>query len=61
MGLYISNSYTQPIGNNLNSINKNLNKIIKNTNSPNSCIEYIKKNKYYILFSIITILLPLLL
>jgi uncharacterized membrane protein (DUF485 family) len=48
----------------LNNINKNINKldrIIENTEDSNSCIDYIKKKKYEILFVIIITLLILLL
>ena len=47
----------------LNNINKNLNKldrIIENTDDSNSCIDYIKKKKYEILFVIIITLLNIL-
>ena len=62
MGLYIGNPDKQQTIIELNNINKNLNKldrIIENTDS-NSCIDYIKKKKYEILFVVIITLLNIL-
>lgn len=63
MGLYISDPHKQQTVIELNNINKNLNKldrIIENTEDSNSCINYIKKKKYEILFVIIITLLNIL-
>jgi hypothetical protein len=60
MGLYISDPHKQQTVIELNNINKNLNKldrIIENTEDFNSCIDYIKKKKYEILFGMIVTLL----
>ena len=63
MGLYIGNPDKQQTIIELNNINKNLNKldrIIENTDDSNSCIDYIKKKKYEILFVVIITLLNIL-
>ena len=60
MGLYIGDPDREQTIIELNNINKNLNKldrIIENTDDSISCIDYIKKKKYEILFGIIVTLL----
>ena len=64
MEQYINYPHKQHTVIELNNINKNINKldrIIENTEDSNSCIDYIKKKKYEILFIIILTLLILLL
>ena len=63
MEQYINYPHKQHTVIELNNINKNLNKldrIIENTEDSNSCINYIKKKKYEILFVIIITLLNIL-